>query len=500
MPGQDKPQNKAEPVLTISSRDKIVVLMGSTGSGKSTFIEHATGQSDMSIGHSLVSQTDCSRAVRCKHPHDGGSVIFVDTPGLDRLRKTDIEVIIEIANFLRKLCKEKVHLSAIVYLHRVSDKQMTTEDPLRNLKMLTSLCGQATMPRIALVTTMWSEVRPETGARQEQALARYWTELSSKECHLEQFSDSAESAWTIIGSMHQRNNTMLSNENVTEVEQDLSMFLHSQRDLIPKLEAQVARQKDSVLAEEIEKQKVEVEYQIGVVNQLLRQLGTFSGRLRAILSNTAQKRKPQKRAAGDDIFIAVMGLSGAGNSSFVNKALGRVACPVGDPEEPGLKPITVKIQAHQRGHPNGSGRNIVFIDTPGIGGEYEAVNDVLWGVQGWLADKYQGNVLLTGILFMHRITDNRAPRAGAADMGGTIQVNAPCGRIGLRNVVLVPTMCDVVEEATITERVADLRKNFWSDKISGGSRIDSSYRHTQGSAWEVLNEFEALRPPQNDQS
>ncbi|KZP31940.1 hypothetical protein FIBSPDRAFT_713097, partial [Athelia psychrophila] len=145
-------------------------LMGPTGSGKSTFIEHATGQSVSSIKHGLESQTDCSRAVRCKNPRDGGFVILVDTPGLDNPHKTDIEVVIEIADFLQKLCKQKVHLSAFVYLHRVSDKRMTGEDPLRNLKMLTSLCGQETMPRIALGTTMWSEVRPETGARQEQAL------------------------------------------------------------------------------------------------------------------------------------------------------------------------------------------------------------------------------------------------------------------------------------------------------------------------------------------
>ncbi|KZP09308.1 hypothetical protein FIBSPDRAFT_690677, partial [Athelia psychrophila] len=175
--------------------------MGLTGSGKSTFIEHASGQSDSSIRHSLEVQTDHSRAVRCKHPHDGGSVILVDTPGLDNPHKTDIEVVIEIANFLQKLCKQKVHISTIIYLHRVSDNRMTGEDPLKNLKTLTSLCGQATMPRIALSTTMWSEVRPETGARQEQALARYWTELSSKECHLERFGDSVDSAWTIIGKL-----------------------------------------------------------------------------------------------------------------------------------------------------------------------------------------------------------------------------------------------------------------------------------------------------------
>ncbi|KZP06247.1 hypothetical protein FIBSPDRAFT_703132, partial [Athelia psychrophila] len=189
-------------------------LMGATGSGKSTFLEYATGKSDPSIGHGLERRTDRSRAVRCKYPREGGSIILVDTPGLDNPHKTDIEVMIEIADFLRKLSKKKVHLSAILYLHRVSDERMTAEDPLRNLKMLPSLCGQATMPRIALGTTMWSKVSLETGERQEQALARYWKELTSEECQLERFGDSVDSAWTIISNMHRKNSTMLSSEIV----------------------------------------------------------------------------------------------------------------------------------------------------------------------------------------------------------------------------------------------------------------------------------------------
>ncbi|KZP31959.1 hypothetical protein FIBSPDRAFT_775369 [Athelia psychrophila] len=183
-----------------------------------------------------------------------------------------------------------------------------------------------------------------------------------------------------------------------------------------------------------------------------------------------------------------MGLTGAGNSSFVNMALGRDACPVGK----GQKPITVEIQAHRRGHPNGSGRNIVFIDTPGIGGRYKNAADVLWAMSGWLTDEYEGkNVLLTGILFMHRITDNRAPGGETAHMRPEL-LNALCKGSDLRNVVLVTTMCDKVEKATVTKRVDGLQSDFWEPMITHGSRVDSSYRHTSESAWEVLNKFEEL--------
>ncbi|KZP05685.1 hypothetical protein FIBSPDRAFT_344174 [Athelia psychrophila] len=164
----------------------------------------------------------------------------------------------------------------------------------------------------------------------------------------------------------------------------------------------------------------------------------------------------------------------------------------------GIQPTTNEIQEHRCGHPDGSGRNIVFIDTPGIG-RYKTASDVLWAISGWLTDKYQGNVLLTGILFMHRITDNRVPGAETAHMR-TQLLNALCGGSDLRNVVLVTTMCDEVEKAIITTRVADLQENFWQDMITDGSRVDSSYCHTPESAWDILNQFRELRPPQNNQS
>lgn len=181
---------------------------------------------------------------------------------------------------------------------------MTVEDPLRNLKMLTSLCGQATMPHIALSTTMWSEVPPETGARQEKAFAHYWTKLSSKECHIEPFGDSFDSAWAIIGELDRKGSVVLSSELVTEVEEDLRMFLMGQQGLIKKLEEQADRQKDPELMGELQRKKAEL-----------------AGGPRAILSNILQKRRRGTlispsllseeqvvrekvlRAPGNDIFI-----------------------------------------------------------------------------------------------------------------------------------------------------------------------------------------------------
>ncbi|KAF7973138.1 hypothetical protein HWV62_16188 [Athelia sp. TMB] len=90
-------------VSSISSEDIVVILMGLTGAGKSTFIEFATEQNGLSIGHTLSSQTSEVTAVRCVHPSDGRPVVFVDTPGFDATNRSDIDVFRLIADWVVEL-------------------------------------------------------------------------------------------------------------------------------------------------------------------------------------------------------------------------------------------------------------------------------------------------------------------------------------------------------------------------------------------------------------
>lgn len=106
--------------------------------------------------------------------------------------------------------------------------------------------------------------------------------------------------------------------------------------------------------------------------------------------------------------------------------------------------------------------------------------------------------MLTGVLFLHRITDNRTPGVSTADVSpGVFQML--CGAGGLTNVVLVTTMGDKVEEAVLIKRVADLQDNFWKTMITHGSRVDHSYRYSSKSARGILSKFEALGPPKKEE-
>ena len=52
-------------------------------------------------------------------------------------------------------------------------------------------------------------------------------------------------------------------------------------------------------------------------------------------------------------------------------------------------------------------RTVYLIDTPGFDGTNKNDTEVLSEVATWLADSYQSKIRLHGIIFLHRITDNR---------------------------------------------------------------------------------------------
>lgn len=68
--------------------------------------------------------------------------------------------------------------------------------------MFANMCGQERMPRVAIGTTMWSEVKTETGERRDKELrAKFWKDMISEGCTVDRFGDSHGSAWDIIGTL-----------------------------------------------------------------------------------------------------------------------------------------------------------------------------------------------------------------------------------------------------------------------------------------------------------
>ncbi|KZP04215.1 hypothetical protein FIBSPDRAFT_767786, partial [Athelia psychrophila] len=265
--------------------------VGPTGAGKSTFINHATRQNSGTVGHSLQSETSEIRAVRTKHPDEQGSVILIDTPGFNDTNRSDIEILAQIAGWFVKVYKKNVPLSAIVYLHRISDNRMVGA-PFKNLQMFAGMCGQETMPRVILGTTMWGETMPATGARREKELkGTFWADMIKQGCEAQRFGDSYKSAWELIGKLPtEQENIVLSREiyhdkknlNATatgvKLTEELNRLIIEQKSAARRLEEQVNGQHNPVLVAELQRRKVDIELKMGRVTAQLQQLKVPFGR------------------------------------------------------------------------------------------------------------------------------------------------------------------------------------------------------------------------------
>ena len=86
------------------------------------------------------------------------NVYFADTPGFDDSARSDTDVLKNIVTWLGAMRENKMKLSGIIYLHRITDPRVGGT-AWRNLRMLHNLVGADKMANVLLVSTRWEEVR-----------------------------------------------------------------------------------------------------------------------------------------------------------------------------------------------------------------------------------------------------------------------------------------------------------------------------------------------------
>ncbi|KAF1995109.1 hypothetical protein P154DRAFT_417640, partial [Amniculicola lignicola CBS 123094] len=142
-----------------------------TGSGKSSFIKDATGNHKVRICHTLDSCTADVEYFSADITTRNGVRQFalIDTPGFDDSKKDDVQVLEEIANGLAILYQQGIKLSAVVYLHRISDNKVAGS-AVRSLKVLKEILGPNACDITWLTTSHWSETSLEKGIEREEQL------------------------------------------------------------------------------------------------------------------------------------------------------------------------------------------------------------------------------------------------------------------------------------------------------------------------------------------
>ena len=103
--------------LKIGPKDRVVVLLGETGAGKSTFINSITNTNKCKTSHSSKAYTDQIQIV--KYFEDGYNFFFIDTPGLNDANGDDKNV-----EQIQKI-KNKGIISTLILAHNYNDTRLT---------------------------------------------------------------------------------------------------------------------------------------------------------------------------------------------------------------------------------------------------------------------------------------------------------------------------------------------------------------------------------------
>ncbi|KAI0789959.1 P-loop containing nucleoside triphosphate hydrolase protein [Abortiporus biennis] len=152
----------------LSGTAKIVVV-GASGSGKSSFINTASGSMfEVGAPGDLHRKTS---VIQATEPFDigGTSVVLIDTPGFDEDAGLNIDIFNDLQNFLKERYGSETRLNGVIYLHSIADRRFGC--PMRrNLHVYRALCGDKILKNVTIATTMWDVVSEGQGQSRELEL------------------------------------------------------------------------------------------------------------------------------------------------------------------------------------------------------------------------------------------------------------------------------------------------------------------------------------------
>ncbi len=185
----------------------MVVLVGVTGAGKTTFASVASDQKDLGIGDGL---DPCTRDPHAVHfTLDGRPVVLNDTPGFDDTVRTDIEILEGIGKWVAKQGFTKSQpLDGLILLHPIYvTHEFDSSMERKRIRLLESILGKDAYKRVVIATTMWGtltcedDVKRDIDARWHKGV---WDSFRKGGATITEHDNTSESAHRIIRSIIKR--------------------------------------------------------------------------------------------------------------------------------------------------------------------------------------------------------------------------------------------------------------------------------------------------------
>ncbi|KAF8423557.1 P-loop containing nucleoside triphosphate hydrolase protein [Tirmania nivea] len=251
--------------------EKVILVMGVTGAGKSRFIRTITGDSRVTVGDTLRSTTQIIASYGAVL--DGQPYRFLDTPGFNDTERSETDILLSLVTWLCDLYRTGVTISGVLYFHRISDERMQGST-LRNLRAFEAICGDASMRNVAFVTTYWDRVSLAVGEERETELKEaYWMVMIQKGANMARFDGTLEGAKRIVRSLQSREDTVLAIQREVVIDK---------RELS---KTDVGR----IINKELERNQKQLENELHQVQDSLRSVTKMSDEMQAQMAAQAEK-------------------------------------------------------------------------------------------------------------------------------------------------------------------------------------------------------------------
>ncbi|KDN47848.1 hypothetical protein RSAG8_03268, partial [Rhizoctonia solani AG-8 WAC10335] len=183
--------------------------------------------------------------------------------------------------------------------------------------------------------------------------------------------------------------------------------------------------------------------------------------------------------------IVLFGPTGSGKTTFANIASGD-SMKVGR----GLKSCTQQVEPTTMFIVDE--KPVIVIDCPGFDDTYLSESDILKYLAGFLTVAYTQNFKITGLLYLHKITDTRV---GGANLRHMNMFKELCGTDSLKNVIYVMNMWSdpPTEDEILRENELRSSDEFFGAPLAEGAQM-ARHDNTQESAHDIFRKL-LPRPP-----
>ncbi|KAK4222015.1 P-loop containing nucleoside triphosphate hydrolase protein [Podospora fimiseda] len=187
-----------------------------------------------------------------------------------------------------------------------------------------------------------------------------------------------------------------------------------------------------------------------------------------------------------EIVIAVIGVTGAGKTTFVSKASGRDDLEIGHSIDSCTQDV-IPVTFHLNGQP------VTLIDTPGFDDSERSDSEILEQVAQYMTTTYQQGIKLTGIILLQPINQ---PRLQGSELKRTRLFKKLLGEDAYKRVIIATTMWDGIPEAEALSRQhqRETRHEVWGDMVAAGAKV---IRHddTPESARSIIQTLTSYKSP-----